>query len=38
MKSSCKGERADYPNDSIIKFEMILKKHRKKKKKKKTRE
>lgn len=34
MKSSCRGEGADYPNNSIIKFEMILNKHRKKNQKK----
>lgn len=32
MKSSCRGEEADYPNNSIIKFGMILKMHRKEKK------
>lgn len=31
MKSSCRGEGVDYPNNSIIKLEMILKRHRKKK-------
>lgn len=30
MKSSWRGEGADYPNKSIIKFEIILKNHRKK--------
>lgn len=33
MKSSCRGEEADYPNNSIIKFGMILKMHRKEKEK-----
>lgn len=32
MKSSCRGEEAHYPNNSIITFGMILKTHRKEKK------